>query len=112
MGRLIVINEGSLDNSPSSLSAAGQDEQPWLVNSSIIAREPARTGDASEVEQAAITAKARQRRIMPISAPRVSCPLHYTDHHPTRVRDHPPLTFAHVMVRPQLMVKPPSVPEP
>ena len=34
--------DGSLANSPSSLSAAGQDEQPWLVNNSMTVRGSAR----------------------------------------------------------------------
>ena len=34
----MVSSDGSRASSPSSLSAAGQDEQPWLVNSSMTAR--------------------------------------------------------------------------
>ena len=40
--------EGSREYSAISLSAAGQDEQPWLVKSSITARGSARAGCATK----------------------------------------------------------------
>jgi hypothetical protein len=39
------------------LSAAGQDEQPWLVNNSTTARGPANAEDASETALAATRAQ-------------------------------------------------------
>src|SRR5215207_1073923 len=56
---------GSLTSSPNSLSAAGQDEQPWLVNSSTTARVSA-TAAVMLPKQAeeASAANARRRAFM------------------------------------------------
>ena len=64
--------------SPSSLSAAGQDEQPWLVNSSITARGSAPAA-ASSARQRRPDSRARamdamRRRIMAISLPPAAPP--------------------------------------
>jgi hypothetical protein len=55
----MVSSEGSRDSSPSSLSAAGQDEQPWLVNNSITAR--GSVADAAVVLQMNANAKVMWR---------------------------------------------------
>ena len=51
----MATTEGSAANSPSSLSAAGQDEQPWLVNSSMTPRGSAPASECAAREEAAST---------------------------------------------------------
>jgi hypothetical protein len=50
---------GSRANSPSTLSAGGHDEQPWLVNNSTTARgSPALAGGGVKAMQASAADKA------------------------------------------------------
>ena len=57
------MSVGSRDSSPISLSAGGQDEQPWLVNNSMTARgSPALAGESViEAVQMSAAAKAMWR---------------------------------------------------
>src|SRR6516165_1790518 len=61
----MVTSDGSLARSPSSLSAGGQEEQPWLVNSSTTARVCACAGPHTMVEDhTATSAQTIRRRAM------------------------------------------------
>jgi hypothetical protein len=56
MGTLIGTSDGSAASSPSSLSAAGHDEQPWLVNNSMTARGSACADACDATEEQMTTA--------------------------------------------------------
>src|SRR6478609_7244906 len=63
--------EGSREYSAISLSAGGQDEQPWLVKSSITARGSARAGCATRTaSHESASEDANWRRTIAISCPR------------------------------------------
>src|SRR5262245_11813501 len=76
IGRLIETSAGSAASSPISLSAAGQDEQPWLVKSSMTARVCACAIDRVVAEaQTTTNTHARLRRTIPVSTPLLRSPL-------------------------------------
>src|SRR4051794_4759774 len=62
MGTLIATIVGSLMSSPRSLSAAGQDEHPWLVNNSTTARVSATAAAVTVPKQAEVSARTARRR--------------------------------------------------
>src|SRR5579871_2210652 len=77
MARLSGMNDGSDCSSESSLSAAGQDEQPWLVNSSMTARGSTARGsafaDGSATKPTAVAIKLKSTRDVAISISRGHC---------------------------------------
>src|SRR5262245_726035 len=66
----MVTSDGSVANSPRSRSAVGQDEQPWLVKSSSVARVCAwAIGRVAAEVQATTTTYAKLRCSIPLSTP-------------------------------------------